>query len=393
MLVRLLFLVATVLAMPTASAASDDMAVAFAARTVGNEMRTRLIVDLDKSVGHEVYLLDGPPRLLIDLERTLFEMPPLDALPPKSAVKAVRYGQISKERSRMVLDLAGPVRVETATLRPLGGSLARHRLIVDLLPSDVQSFQASVRQDAEPAPTPEPPVRDEEQRKFRVMLDAGHGGIDGGASGQGRLREKGITLDFTKQLKSALEATGRIEVLMTREDDSFVSLRERLAKVRAAHPDLLISIHADSLRQRAIRGATIYTLSKKASDALSHQLADKQNGADLVAGLELPETEGDATDILVDLTRRETERFSIAFANALLDHMRGNVHLIGNPLRAANFYVLKAPDVPSVLLELGYLSNESDERLLRDPTWVRSTVEVITSAILGFFEPRMAEGG
>ena len=217
------------------------------------------------------------------------------------------------------------------------------------------------------------------------MLDPGHGGIDGGARGRGRTVEKNVTLAFALELREALQAVGPFDVVLTREGDKFVPLSRRLALARERKAALMISIHADSLRQRSIRGATVYTLNAEGSDALARGLADQQNRADLLAGIVTPKLDHEAGDILFDLMHRETRAYSGRFAELLVKHLRKATRLINNPHRSADFYVLKAPEVPSVLLELGYLSNRKDEALMGSDEWRERTAASIAKAVLDYF--------
>lgn len=230
---------------------------------------------------------------------------------------------------------------------------------------------------------------DEEDDRFTIVLDPGHGGIDGGAQGVSGLFEKSVTLAFALELRQALEDTGDYNVHLTRSTDLFLRLDERVRIAREHEADLFISIHADSIRLRNFRGATIYTLSEKASDAEAAATAARENLSDEIAGMVVQEERDDVTDILVDLIRRETHTFSIRFARTLLGELSDTVNLVGNPLRSAGFMVLKAPDVPSVLLELGYMSNPKDEAQLRDPEWRKKTIDSVVKAI-GLFETARA---
>jgi N-acetylmuramoyl-L-alanine amidase len=227
--------------------------------------------------------------------------------------------------------------------------------------------------------------------RFTIVIDPGHGGIDGGAVGKLGTKEKEIVMTFSEILEKELESIGPFDVLKTRNDDVFLSLRDRLEFNRRAKADLFISVHADSLRQKFVRGSTIYTLSKKASDRLSERLAESENSVDLVAGLVVEEPNEALTDILIDLTTRETKRFSKQFSRILVANLGEEVKLIKNPLRSAAFGVLKAPDVPGVLLELGYLSNEEDEKLMRSIEWKTRAAKAVAQSVTEFFEPRLQQ--
>jgi N-acetylmuramoyl-L-alanine amidase len=227
----------------------------------------------------------------------------------------------------------------------------------------------------------------------RIVLDPGHGGIDAGAVGSGEVLEKDIVLAFARDLAEDLKKSGQFDVIMTREDDRFVRLSERVAIARRNHADLFLSIHADSFRGHGVRGATVYTLSERASNQMAAQLAESENRSDIIAGLEIEEgTDNDVADILLDLTRRETKNFSIVMAREMVDQLRPAVRLFKNPHQQASFVVLKAPDVASVLVELGYLSNREDEQLLLSEKWRKQAVGAITSAVERYFQTRIARG-
>jgi len=387
-------------AAPEASAVeSKKAAVAYAARLVGDKGRARLIVDFDSAVSYKTSVIKDPKRIVINLSKTVFSLNKDATDVPDSVVEAFRFGAIDPQNSRIVLSLSSPALIDSQRMKSLNDQ-DRHRLIVDLVAVDAEKFQKVAVERAETPPVakavkpevqkrPEPRKR-ESKRKFLIVLDPGHGGIDYGAGGQRGTQEKDVTLNFAKQLATQLRENPSYEVMMTRDDDSFVSLTQRLEFARNEKADLFISIHADSLRQRNIRGATVYTLSKKGSDSLARSLARKQNRSDLIAGLALPQLEAPVNDILIDLTRRETKSFSKRFAKSLVGSMRKGVRLIRNPLRSADFFVLKAPEVPSVLLELGYLSNRRDEKLLSSKKWQQMVAGRMRLAIDGFFAPRMA---
>jgi len=223
-----------------------------------------------------------------------------------------------------------------------------------------------------------------------VILDPGHGGIDGGTVSRNGTLEKQIVLAFARELRKKLQETGRFDVYMTRNDDKFISLGKRVKFARARKADLFMAIHADSLRKRGVRGATVYTLSEKASDAEAAALAEKENNADFIGGVDLGDDTGEVAGILLDLALRETKNHSIYFARRLVKNLQPVAPLNRRPMRSAGFKVLRAPDVPSVLLELGYLSNRHDESNLNSLRWRRMAATAVTAAIEGFFSPEVA---
>jgi N-acetylmuramoyl-L-alanine amidase len=230
---------------------------------------------------------------------------------------------------------------------------------------------------------PAQPVRGD--RRPLVVLDPGHGGIDTGAIGLSRILEKDVVFTFARALKDKLERTGQVRVLLTREGDTFVALNDRVRLARSADASLFVSIHADTLTvSPEVRGLTVYTNSDRASDAEAARLAESENRADSLAGVESAEDGEEIAGILSDLTRRETRTYSHLFARSLVGQITASSRLNKNPHRSAGFRVLRAPDVPSVLVELGYLSSTSEVELLTAADWRDRTTDSITTAITGF---------
>lgn len=379
------------LALTGASQARDDLAVAYAGFLAGDGKRARLSIDFDRKIAARLRFSDEPQRVVIELSPSAFRIgKPLDA-ERSPLIGGVTFDQSDTALSRIILDLDAPVEVSYQTVTKIGSS-ERRRLIVDLARSSERAFARLVRlSPIAPRTAPAPAGAPTAERPL-VVLDPGHGGLDGGAQGRGRTSEKAVTLAFARTLRAKLLATGRFRVEMTRESDRFVSLEQRVEAAREGRADLLISIHADSLRQRRIRGATVYTLSQTASDEVAAELATDQNRADLKAGLELPKLDTSAADILLDLMQRETDDASAHVAVRIIASLGQATRLIGNPNRSADFFVLRAPDVPSVLLELGYLSNRQDEKLLASSKWQAKVADALTAGLLAHFEARATAG-
>ncbi|WP_254432419.1 N-acetylmuramoyl-L-alanine amidase [Magnetospirillum sp. SS-4] len=218
-----------------------------------------------------------------------------------------------------------------------------------------------------------------------IVIDPGHGGVDPGAIGVSGIYEKHITLAMARELKTALEKGGRYRVHLTRDRDVFIRLRDRVAIARQVGADLFISLHADAVQSPQIRGLSVYTLSQNASDSEAQALAEKENKADLIAGVDLSHETPDVAGILIDLAQRETMNRSAGFATELVDEVGQEMDLLGNTHRFAGFAVLKAPDVPAVLVEMGYLSNEFEERQLRQPQYRARLAKAVTRAIERYF--------
>jgi N-acetylmuramoyl-L-alanine amidase len=297
------------------------------------------------------------------------------------------------------MDLTGPVKVDKTFFLPAVDDQPA-RLVVDLVSATPEDFAAFV-ENSRPkrliagdnsAPKSDRLTAPKNKEKPLIVLDPGHGGIDTGAIGVHGTLEKAIVLDFAKLLKEKLDESGLYNVRLTREDDTFIPLGRRVEIGHELEADLFISVHADSVRrgQKFARGATVYTISDRASDQLAEDLARSENMSDVIAGVDLAEEPTEVTDILIDLARRETRSFSVYFARSLVDELKSAVRLINNPHRSAGFQVLKAHDVPSVLVELGYLSNEHDEKLLVSDEWRERMSKAVTEAVHGFFRPRLA---
>lgn len=380
-----------------AAPSGPPMPVASDARLAGDQNRTRFVVDLDHAVDVSVFLLADPARVIVDLPEIAFRFGPNVGKEGRGLINAFRYGQFAAGKSRIVLDAREPLLVERSfVVPPTDGQPAR--LVIDLVKASREEFQRAVERDARTLqrprttslnvarPLPGEPTRSELPL---VVLDPGHGGLDAGASAPDGTPEKTITLDIARLVKTVLEASGKVRVLMTRDSDSFVSLPERVRFARERQAALFLSLHADSLARNpfgaaAVQGASIYTLSETASDQEAAAYAERENKSDQIAGVELPPDTNDVADILFDLMHRETKNFSVHFAKLLVDDLKPEVKLVRNPHRFAGFRVLRAPDVPSALLELGYLSSKDDVRLLMTSEWRDKVAARIAHAILTF---------
>ncbi len=386
MLRFLCFMIATAIAGSAWANIVADM------RLIGDAERTRFVVDMEASPEYVISRLSDPDRLIIDLPDAEFDGPP-EPGEGRGLVSDYRYGLIAPGKARIVLDLGAPVEVvNTFVLDPVSPEPAR--LVIDLAPTSTEQFEAAVSRDRPQrprvAPRPGPPLA--ETGLPLVVLDPGHGGIDSGAVGKGGLREKEVTLDFALELAKELRAGGKLEPLLTREDDTFLSLSDRVDVARENQAALFVSIHADTVRQDYVRGATVYTLSDDASDELAAALAERENRSDILAGLAIEDQPDDVADILVDLARRETRNLSVRFAKSLVGDMEDSFTLNSNPWRRAAFKVLKAPEVPSVLLELGYLSNEEDEAMFRSEEWPEAQAKAIARAVEAFLAGQLTAG-
>lgn len=380
---------------PGAASAADSFPEATDVRLGGGEADTRFVMDLTRKIELHAFTLADPYRVVVDIPQVTFKLAPKAGQSGRGLVKAFRFGLMMEGGSRIVLDVTKPVRVDKAyVMDAAAGDPAR--LVLDLVPTDRQSFLHEIATEnrllaAQPAPPQPPPAKNADPRPL-VVLDPGHGGIDTGTIAPGGQMEKDIVLDFAKRLRERIERSGKFRVLMTRKDDTYVPLDERVHIARNAGASLFVSIHADSLprKEGTAQGATIYTLSNKASDAQAAELADKENGADVIAGVDLKSEPNDVAGILIDLAQRETKSFSMQFARDVVSDMKAVARLHKEPIKAAGFRVLKAPDVPSVLVELGYVSNREDLRSLMSDTWRDRTADSIAKAVDTYLSTRIA---
>lgn len=354
--------------------------------------KTRLSFSLSAPVAATAHPVAGPNRIIVDLPEVAFRIDPSTGrVSAAGLVKSYRFGHFAPGRSRVVIDLAKPAKILRAVSEPAPDGA---RLVIELAATDPTSFVAAAIEYARAAPkAPEPPPvavkpADEASDKPVVAIDPGHGGVDMGATGRHGEQEKAIVFEFARALQAKIEAGGRLRAVMTRSEDVFVSLSERVRFARAHNASLFLSIHADTLAEPHVEGATVYTLSAKASDAEAAKIAEKENFADQAAGLEHKEDAEEIGDILLDLARRETRAYSRRFSQALITRWKEAGSLNKNPSRSAGFVVLKAYDVPSVLLELGYLSSEKDLSRLTSPEWRAQAAEKTAQAIEAFFAER-----
>lgn len=377
--------------------------VATDVRLGGDDTQTRFVVDLNRQIDLRAFTLADPYRVVVDLPQVVFQLPAKAGETGRGLVKAFRFGLVMQGGSRIVLDLKRPARIERAfVLEPTDGQPAR--LVLDLSTVDRETFMRTLAVEnrarrPEPAKSPSPD-RDTETKvssdpRPLIVVDPGHGGIDNGTSAPSGETEKAIVLEFSLALRDRLEKTGRYRVAMTRSDDTFVALGDRVRMARAQQAALFISVHADALARGdgEARGGTIYTLSDTASDAEAARLAEAENRADVIAGVDLTAEPGDVADILIDLAQRETRTFSTQFARTLVGELKSVARMHKHPLKSAGFKVLKAPDVPSVLVELGYVSNRQDLKSLVSETWRARTADSIVQAVDTFFSTRLARTG
>jgi N-acetylmuramoyl-L-alanine amidase len=378
--------------------AVENLPAAIAVRVGGDDKQTRFIMDLTQKLDIAAFALANPYRVVIDMPQVAFRLPDKAGEQGRGLIKAFRYGLIMQGGSRVVLDTKGPVRIDKAFVLPADSGQPA-RIVLDVSSTDRASFLRNVALARPPVHAPAAPAgglpkADNDPRPL-IILDPGHGGIDTGARGAGGEMEKDIVLQFAQTLRLRLEHSGKYRVLMTRADDTFIPLAERVRFGRAHNAELFISIHADSIprSEGQAEGATVYTLSENASDAEAARLAEAENKADVIAGVDLTAEPDDVANILVDLAQRETKTYSTLFARTVVGELKAtSARLHKHPLKAAGFKVLTAPDVPSVLVELGYMSTKDDLKLLTSEAWQAKTANALAQSVDTFFAPRLARG-
>jgi N-acetylmuramoyl-L-alanine amidase len=389
--------------------AASNFPVATDVRLAGDSKQTRFVLDLDKAIHFRAFALADPYRVVVDMPQVSFKLAAGAGTAGRGLIKAFRYGLVMPGGSRIVFDLTGPAKIVSSYVLDAANGQPP-RLVLELQEVDrtafVQSLAVESRPDLRPAIADTPvvavaaqvvatskPAAPADLRPV-IVIDPGHGGIDNGTQAGGE-NEKNLVLGFGLALRDRIEKNGKYRVVMTRSDDTFIPLGDRVRIARNQSAALFVSIHADALPRGEgdARGATIYTLSDRASDAEAERLAEAENKADAIGGVNLTEEPTEVADILIDLAQRETRTFSNRFARLLMGEMKNTARMHKNPLKSAGFKVLKAPDVPSVLIELGYVSNKGDLQHLVSEDWRSRTVGSMAQAIDAFFAKRLATAG
>lgn len=407
-----------VMLLPVPSMAASVLVNKF--EVISEPTKETIHLTLGQTVEEKVFTLPNPDRLVIDVPTLEWKVQ--QGLPASYSghwFKGMRVGRFSPTVTRIVFDLAGPMKVAQSSLKtsangavltievasPSGATapkqpnpapaeqrqtsqstndwaaLAERSSVAKPLPAGV-TFKTI------PIPQFKPPVR---TQKPIIVIDAGHGGQDPGAIGASGTHEKNITLDYARELSKELLRTGRYHVVLTRDDDRFIMLRDRLGIGRQAKGDIFISIHADTAENPATNGFSIYTLSNTASDAEAEALATRENKVDLVYGLNLSNEQKDVTEILIDLAQRETMNKSSRLADILVANLSKGIKPLPNTHRYAGFAVLKAPDVPSVLIEIGFLSNKEDEKRIKTDAYRKKVVSSLVEGVDAYFKGRRVE--
>lgn len=331
---------------------------------------------------HKVFIINNPERLVVDIPsigKRTFTLP--DSYKGK-LIKSLRFAQFDPKTSRFVFDLSEGIKVLSVK------NEKKKKLIIDIAakksgqkPKDVKASKKSKSSKKYKADIP--PL---------IVIDAGHGGVDPGATGAGGTQEKDLVLWYARSLKTKLLKLNKYRVLLTRSDDKFIMLRERIAIARRANASLFISLHADSADEQGARGLSVYTVSEQASDKEAEALAARENKSDIIGGMDLSGARADVADILISLAQRETKNNSATLADLLVLHLDDRVRMVPSPHRFAGFAVLKAPDIPSVLIEIGFLSNAQEEKELRSKIYRDKVIDGITVGVESYFRKKSAMG-
>ncbi|WP_417448812.1 N-acetylmuramoyl-L-alanine amidase [Kordiimonas sp.] len=361
-----------------------------------NGSTTRFVLDVSSEAKPSMFLLADPYRVVIDLPEANWRAD--GSVKTSGVVEGYRHGLFSPGVYRIVLDLKEPATVANSFTLPPSGKYD-HRLVLDIKPTSRAAFLSAVQSSKSARPTLEsasvPDVTAPRKRisgKRVVVIDAGHGGPDPGNLGVIGVHEKVVVLEIARAIRDELNKTGRYEVHMTRDRDIFHPVRERFRIARRHRADLFISVHADSIKNPKVSGASVYNLSETASDREAARLAARENKSDVIAGVNLAQADDDVSSILIDLAQRETMNFSAQYANILVQELGRDVPLLQRTHRFANLGVLKAPDVPSVLLEAGYLTNKSNARFINSSDGRKKIAQAVRRATDRYFQQMIALG-
>jgi len=357
---------------------------------------TRLVFDVSSKIKHDVFVLDNPPRVVIDLKdsRLLRKLtqPPVD----HSLFKAVRSARRNKEDLRIVVDLKTEVSPNSFTLQP--NKKSKHRLVVDLF--DKKNLSTYLAKSKSKSKKQKPFVRKKKQQKrvvkktiinrnrdIVIAIDAGHGGQDPGAKGKNGTQEKKVVFQIAKKLAALIDGKSGMKAVMVRKGDYFIGLRKRMEIARAAKADLFVSIHADAFKSSKVKGASVFTLSRRgASSEAARWLAKHENSADLVGGVNLANKESMVANVIMDLSQNATKEASRRVAAKILSNFKTIGKLHKRRVQKAGFMVLKSPDIPSILIETAFISNPKEEKKLKSKLHQKKISNAIFSGVVGYFE-------
>lgn len=387
---------------PAPKAKTAALPIVMGARIGEHTDRTRFVVELSDPLSLRTFTLSNPNRVVIDMPAVQWHLEGAPRPTGHGAIKGYRYGLFRPGNSRFVIDLSQPVTISAPVVVPPENGLG-YRVVIDLFPTSQAKFdetqgwpadlKARETQAERVASLPPAQASPRIGAKKIIVIDPGHGGIDSGTSGVNGLLERDLVLDEGLRVAKALRADPNFTVYMTRDSDVFIPLRERVNISRAHRADLFISLHADSNPDASVSGLSVYTLSESGSDKEAAALARKENQSDIIAGVDLGGENSAVAPILLDLEQRDTMNKSSRFAQFVVGGLGSATDILPRqPHRSAAFVVLKAPDVPSVLIELGYLSNASDAAQMNTARWRNGMANAIAAAVERHFAPATAAG-
>lgn len=354
-----------------------------------DDKTVRVVVHMTDKNPYRVFTLQNPSRVVLDFENTILDKACANKMPsPIEFIKQARAAEPLPRQTRVVLETSlVPEFSQGLFLSPAKGE-KEWRFFVDL---KATGKAPKIEQKKEtPKPVTESSAQNKssvlQQKKPLIVLDPGHGGSDPGAISISGKYEKNLTLKMAQETKKALEKTGKYRVMLTRDTDKALALRDRIRFAHKYEADLFISIHADSAKNKNAKGLSVYTISERASDREAQLLAERENKADIILGIDLSNELPEVSNILIDLAKRDTMDKSAHYANLLVQKMAKNVTLVPNAHRFAGFVVLKSPSIPSVLIEIGYLSNPKEEKLLQKSDYRAKLSNSIVQAVNGYFD-------
>lgn len=358
---------------------------------------TRLVFEMDRAVPYKIFTLADPFRVVIDFPEVTWQVSEARMRASAGLLSQFRFGLFQPGNSRVVVDVASPVTVAKHFMLPPKGNKLR-RFVVDLRAVSREQFFVGARgvqsknwakrkRSSKTVDRPKKQRRSDDLRRM-IVLDPGHGGVDPGTVGVTGSYEKHITLAVAQAAKKVMEASGRYRVVLTRTRDVYVRLRDRFEIAHKNNAEMFISLHADSIGSRKIRGGSIYTLSDKASDKEAEDLAQRENKSDIIAGADLTGYASEVSRVLIDLAQNVTNQESWHLAKILVGELKKNIKLLRTSHRYAGFAVLKSPNIPSALIELGYLSNRTDEKKLKSPHYRKGIGQALLRAADRYFGRR-----
>jgi len=379
---KLLFVLLLLVTLPISAVAQTDI---LGVRLWPAPERTRLVFDLSGPIEHSLFTLKGPDRIVIDLRNAYMDRKLAQLSTKDSPLSGLRSAPRNKKDLRIVLDAAQALRPKSFYLKPFGEH--GHRLVLDLYHANKKGVETKTTKAPKKAKSIKKKPKPTKIRDVIIAIDAGHGGEDPGAKGHKGTREKDVVLKIAKELEKLVKKAPGMRPVMTRNGDYYVSLRGRIKRARAQRADIFISIHADAFRNAKAHGSSVYTLSARgASSEAARWLAESENNADLIGGVSLDDKDDVLASVLLDLSQTASLEASLDVGNNILSGLRriGRVH---KPrVQSASFQVLKAPDIPSVLVETAFISNPEEERKLRTRSYQKRLAGAVMNGIRSYFK-------